>query len=385
MNSHGIPDMMYETQSICADLLPAVALSITGLTVPASSMTIAALAVRAYVRSGTTLVFVDQPAVSLTLSGAAGTYYIAVHEDLYTPVAGWSRRGGSHLIWGLFGSAPADPDGALVFASCTVTTVITAVTPLPIPTSQPMSLQRSGNVAITGGSAQLTALGLGTVANPAYPLVVGTGLQSWLNGPVGMGDAPNPAYILNAVGNIRVTGNGEVTGTERCAQLAVNGTPDGNVRAQITYNKTTDFGLKMRQTGTDTGGITLLFSNISDTAVGSITTTGSATAYNTSSDARLKRNIHELLGGVDVLKRMRPVSFVWKSSAEPDIGFLAHELMTVTPNAVQGLPDAVHPDGSVKPQQVDQSKIMPILVAGIKELIAQVEGLAARVAALEAR
>jgi hypothetical protein len=78
---------------------------------------------------------------------------------------------------------------------------------------------------------------------------------------------------------------------------------------------------------------------------------------------------------VEAIQRMRPVSFVWNSTDESDIGFLAHELMTVAPTAVQGQPDDVHPDGSIKPQQVDHSKLVPILVAAVKELLARIEVL----------
>ena len=246
-----------------------------------------------------------------------------------------------------------------------------------------MATQNADAVAITGGTISLPAVGLGTPANPTYPLLVATGLQSWLNGPLGLGDAPNPSYILNAVGNTRVAGNGEVTGRETCAQLGVNGAPDGNVRAQITYNKATDFGLKLRQTGTDTGGITLLFSNVSDTAVGSITTTASATAFNTSSDVRLKHSIAPLTGSLAVLAALNPISHRWNADDSYAENFLAHELQRVLAYAVTGEPDAVNEDGSIRPQQVDASKIIPRLVGAVQELLAQVETLTARVATLE--
>ena len=56
-------------------------------------------------------------------------------------------------------------------------------------------------------------------------------------------------------------------------------------------------------------------------------------------------------------------------------GFLAHELDEVLPYAVSGEKDALNEDGSIKAQQVDQSRIVPLLVRAVQELSAKVEEL----------
>ena len=56
-------------------------------------------------------------------------------------------------------------------------------------------------------------------------------------------------------------------------------------------------------------------------------------------------------------------------------GFLAHELDEVLPYAVSGEKDALNEDGSIKVQQVDQSRIVPLLVRAVQELSAKVEEL----------
>jgi hypothetical protein len=158
--------------------------------------------------------------------------------------------------------------------------------------------------------------------------------------------------------------------------VGIQATPASDSALFLQWARATQHGIHLRPTDSDSGGNPAIrFVNMAYGVVGSITTNATATAYNTSSDHRLKRSIQALLGGVEAMQRMRPVSFVWQSTDEPDIGFLAHELMTVAPNAVQGLPDEVNLDGSIKPQQVDQSKLIPILVAAIKELVARVEVL----------
>ena len=122
--------------------------------------------------------------------------------------------------------------------------------------------------------------------------------------------------------------------------------------------------------------------NTSSTVVGNITTSGSATAYNTSSDYRLKENVVAVNDAVFKVKSLRPVNFTWKAmpSAPAVSGFLAHEVQAIIPQAVTGEKDAVNADGTIKPQSIDHSMLVPILTAAIKELTARVEALEARLA-----
>jgi len=113
------------------------------------------------------------------------------------------------------------------------------------------------------------------------------------------------------------------------------------------------------------------------TAVGSITTTTTSTAYVTSSDYRLKESVAPLSGGLARVNALKPSIYKWKSDGSSGEGFLAHELAEVVPSAVTGEKDAVNEDGSIKAQGVDLSKVVPILVAAIKELTARVEALEA--------
>ena len=114
--------------------------------------------------------------------------------------------------------------------------------------------------------------------------------------------------------------------------------------------------------------------------VGYITTDGSATTYATSSDYRLKENVSALSDSVSAVKALRPVNYTWKSN--PSLGavsgFIAHEVQAIVPQAVTGEKDAVNPDGSIRAQGIDQSMLVPILTAAIKELVARVEALEAR-------
>ena len=111
-------------------------------------------------------------------------------------------------------------------------------------------------------------------------------------------------------------------------------------------------------------------------AVGSIVTSGSATAYNTSSDYRLKENAVAITGATDRLKQLAPKRFNFIADADTTVdGFLAHEVADVVPEAISGEKDAVDADGNPEYQGIDQSKLVPLLVATIQELEARITEL----------
>jgi hypothetical protein len=119
------------------------------------------------------------------------------------------------------------------------------------------------------------------------------------------------------------------------------------------------------------------------TVVGSITTSGSATAFNTSSDYRLKEDILEIQDSISKVQALKPVNFAWKLDGTRADGFLAHEAQEVVPAAVSGTKDAVDEDGQPDYQGIDQSKLVPLLTKALQEALTKIESLEARVTALE--
>jgi len=109
--------------------------------------------------------------------------------------------------------------------------------------------------------------------------------------------------------------------------------------------------------------------------VGTIKTSGSTTSYNTSSDYRLKTNAQPMTGATDRLKALNPVNFQWILDGTRVDGFLAHEVADVVPEAISGVKDAVDEDGNPDYQGIDQSKLVPLLVATIQELEARITTL----------
>jgi hypothetical protein len=119
-------------------------------------------------------------------------------------------------------------------------------------------------------------------------------------------------------------------------------------------------------------------------SVGTITTNGSSTAFNTSSDYRLKENVTDVTDGITRVKQLEPKQFNFIADPDKTVdGFLAHEAQAVVPEAVTGTHNEVDDDGNAVMQGIDQSKLVPLLTAALKESIAKIEALEARVTALE--
>ena len=137
-----------------------------------------------------------------------------------------------------------------------------------------------------------------------------------------------------------------------------------------------------------TGGYDSIIFRSANTTVGKVHFNSGGTQYHTSSDYRRKENIVNLTGAIDRVKTLLPKRFNFKT--ETDVtrdGFLAHEV-TAVPEAILGTKDQVATEKDVEDgkaeavgdpiyQTIDQSALVPLLTAAVKELIAKVEVLEA--------
>jgi hypothetical protein len=163
--------------------------------------------------------------------------------------------------------------------------------------------------------------------------------------------------------------------------------------------------------------------------VGTISTTGTSTSYNTSSDYRLKENVTADWDATTRLKQLNPVRFNFIADADTTVdGFLAHEVQDIVPEAISGTKDGmrdeeyqvsaatgdiytpatddvdevIHSTDVERPEElaegqqwrettaavmgtrsvpdyqgIDQSKLVPLLVKTIQELEARITALEA--------
>ena len=129
------------------------------------------------------------------------------------------------------------------------------------------------------------------------------------------------------------------------------------------------------------------FRNFANGEVSSIDCNSTTVTYGTGSDYRMKENEVDISDGITRVKQLKPYRFNWKSEyggGDKVDGFFAHEAATVVPESVIGVKDAVNSDGDIIRQQIDPSKLVPLLTAAIQEAITKIETLETKVAALEA-
>jgi hypothetical protein len=118
------------------------------------------------------------------------------------------------------------------------------------------------------------------------------------------------------------------------------------------------------------------FETTGNSSAGKITTTGNSTAYNTLSDHRVKENVVPISDSISRLNQLKPSRFNFIGEPNKTVdGFIAHEVQDIVPEAIVGEKDEVDDDGNPIYQGIDQAKLVPLLVAAIKELEARVQEL----------
>ena len=193
------------------------------------------------------------------------------------------------------------------------------------------------------------------------------GAHSWYTAPSGTaGNAISftQAMTLDASGNLLV---GTTTNTYSTrANIYASG------QDVLSLINAAAGGYNLRSNAQSNGGIyyhVLFLDN--GTSHGSITSNGTTTAYNVTSDQRLKENIQDAAPASALIDALQVRQYDWKSDGSHQrYGFIAQELVTVAPEAVH---QPAAPDDMMA---VDYSKLVPMLV---KEL----QSLRARVATLE--
>jgi len=211
------------------------------------------------------------------------------------------------------------------------------------------------------------ALGFSTGGVKRLEISTDNGLFSTLNVLAPQGTAALPAYsfsVANNTGMYAVAANvlGFSTGGINPLQIASAG---------ITVTSVESSSARIISDETDYVSGTTIHVEFKEAGVvrGSITSDGSNTAYNTSSDYRLKENVKRITGSIDLVKELKPYHFNFIGQEDVVCGFIAHEVQEVVPEAVTG-----EKDGE-EMQQMDASKLVPILTAALIECIARIEVL----------
>jgi hypothetical protein len=137
----------------------------------------------------------------------------------------------------------------------------------------------------------------------------------------------------------------------------------GGVTLSVYHAGTNSVATNIRVNSTSTGLIQFQYNGA--TTVGSVSTNGTTTSYNVTSDQRLKTNIIDAPdGNIDQIKIR---SFDWKAdNSHNTYGVIAQELFEVAPYAVH------KPDDENQMMAVDYSKLVPMMIKEIQQLKAEV-------------
>jgi hypothetical protein len=158
----------------------------------------------------------------------------------------------------------------------------------------------------------------------------------------------------------------------------------GNVLVGVTSFTNSSGGLKVNASGrleissTTTASSDIAYWRNANGIVGAININGSTTTYATSSDYRLKNTIAPMIGALEKVALLKPVTYKWNANDSYGEGFIAHELQAIVPDCVTGKKDEIDADGKPVYQGIDTSFLVATLTAAIQELSAKVTALEAK-------
>jgi hypothetical protein len=253
------------------------------------------------------------------------------------------------------------------------------------------------------------------------------------DGNTGMfsGIADTLRFATGGSERMRITSSGSLLHNTTATSPGQNNTTTGAsiLAGRFMFNNSGADNIMGRN---DAGG--LLSIRNGGTQVGLISVASSSTSYATSSDYRLKENVSYEFDATTRLKQLKPSRFNFKTDADTTVdGFLAHEVSSIVPEAINGDKDGteditnvvLNADGTVLTQDIseanweegklattdedgktvdpiyasnttwvasktipsyqsiDQSKLVPLLVKSLQEALTEIDTLKTKVAALE--
>ncbi|MGE4351950.1 MAG: tail fiber domain-containing protein [Bdellovibrionales bacterium] len=201
-------------------------------------------------------------------------------------------------------------------------------------------------------------------------------------GSVGIGTT-TPAYALDVSGRIQAQGGATFYST---AAQSVDFKNDSFTSTNKNFRIVQDQGGSITRFSNEGDSIHYMAFNMDTGYVGIATYPSyrlhvNGTAYATGaagalSDIRHKDNIHDLAAGLEVVSKLRPVSFTWKEPSDSgmkgeQLGFIAQEVEEILPQVVLTQND------KDKTKGLKYTEFLPVLTKAVQELKEQNDTLRA--------
>jgi hypothetical protein len=305
---------------------------------------------------------------ALTVAGGVGIGGTLVMPGTGTNLATSINFGGANT--GIYGSSTYVGFAVSGVAAFTVdSTQLTSAKRLSLPGGSSSSAALNFGGASTGLYGDATQVNVGVFGSSKF-----TAAQTLLTAAVPLAISDTTASTSPTTGALTVAGGVGVAG-----QMTVGGAGNNNRlwvgtgsqsatagAVKVAYSGGAfEYGMILRP-GTDTT-TAIGFGAASGTLIGSISQTAAATAYNTSSDGRLKEDLQTFDAG-RIIDQLEVYDFQWKSTGERAYGVIAQQAVEVYDTPITHLEEEDW-------WGVDYSKYVPVLLQELKALRVRVAEL----------
>ena len=250
--------------------------------------------------------------------------------------------------------------------------------------SAPFRITNSGNINASAGTHTLGSTTFYD-ANGINFTGTGTNEGGQVNFKAGSSYTGQDWYFDNYQGTLRLVDYGANTRIHVSGSTSISAI---NLVGVLTTTTAVSNGLNPGLTVASSDNTTANWNAITisrnGVQLGSIRSSSAAGAPTlvSGSDYRLKKEIQDSqIDFVNVIKNLRPVNYEWKDSLMgigKMNGFIAHEVQSYIPEAVDGEKDAVDKDGNVIPQMLTQQPFTFYLVGALKEALFKIDELQSR-------
>ena len=139
--------------------------------------------------------------------------------------------------------------------------------------------------------------------------------------------------------------------------------------------------------GSNQGQVYIYSSTANADVTGGVNLSNGATSFSGNSDMRLKNKTGDILNALEDINKIEPLKFTWKYGPDnnPHVGVSAQSVENVVPEAIERAVDVERKreGDETEYMQVRYTELIPLSIAAIKELKAEVESLKAEIAALK--